>query len=298
MWLLISRRILSILSKKRNPDGDPGAGPLLTLIQFIFIALMAIPDVVCSNVRFTASFLCRIHLVLLFICVRTPSLQPRTFFLKPTVIPLKYYVYQATLFFSMSYLNNVVFSFHVSQPVHVVVRSSNLVITCILGAFLGKSYELFGCSLVTLVPGAAKVLLVVRYSWRAMCCVALVTVGVFVATAAEAVIGEASALRTGGCCGPDANLTSHASPPPSPDAAAAVSAPLPQSHRLIEGTAALTSSIGLCRSSGGGVLASHSSSWSCSSQVCSPLMKTHESAATLAAANVRVWLYVGDVQLA
>jgi hypothetical protein len=113
-------------------------------MQFIFIALMALPDVVCSNVTRNdpACFVYSFHRgsYPLF----GPVSQPRTFFLKPTVIPLKYYLYQAALFFSMSYLNNVVFNFHVSQPVHVVVRSSNLVITCILGGLLGKSYESLG----------------------------------------------------------------------------------------------------------------------------------------------------------
>ena len=38
-------------SKKQNPDGDPGAGPLLTLFQFVFIALATLPDVISTSVR-------------------------------------------------------------------------------------------------------------------------------------------------------------------------------------------------------------------------------------------------------
>ena len=126
-------------SKKRNPDGDPGAGPLLTLLQFVLITLLSLPNVVAWEVRVefrrcgNRAATCRV----IQPCVRAP-VQPRRFFLKKTVIPLKHYVLQAALFFSMSYLNNVAFEYHISQPVHMVVRSSNLVITCLLGLVLGK----------------------------------------------------------------------------------------------------------------------------------------------------------------
>ena len=60
--------------------------------------------------------------------------------MKPRLVPIKFYAIQASMFFAMSYLNNVAFNFHISQPVHVVIRSSNLVVTCILGALLGKKY--------------------------------------------------------------------------------------------------------------------------------------------------------------
>lgn len=33
-------------SKKGNEDGDPGAGPLLTLFQFLFISAVCLRDVV------------------------------------------------------------------------------------------------------------------------------------------------------------------------------------------------------------------------------------------------------------
>ncbi len=84
-------------------------------------------------------------------CVR---LQPRSLFLKPRSIPLKFYMLQTLLFFAMSYLNNVAFDFHISQPVHVIVRSSNLVVTCILGLCLGKRWALStsACTLFSLLP--------------------------------------------------------------------------------------------------------------------------------------------------
>lgn len=43
----------------------------------------------------------------------------------------------------MSFLNNLVFAYNVSQPTHIVFRTSGLLISCIVGAaFFGRSYSL------------------------------------------------------------------------------------------------------------------------------------------------------------
>lgn len=54
------------------------------------------------------------------------------------MIPIQHYATQAALFFAMSFLNNAAFGYAISQPVHMVVRSSNLIVTCLFGYFLGK----------------------------------------------------------------------------------------------------------------------------------------------------------------
>ena len=58
--------------------------------------------------------------------------------LKALVIPLRVYLLQTLLFFCMSVLNNVAFNFRISQPVHVVVRSANLILTYVVGRFAGE----------------------------------------------------------------------------------------------------------------------------------------------------------------
>ena len=59
-------------------------------------------------------------------------------FLK-TVVPLRHYLGMTVLFFSMSYLNNWAFAFNISQPLHMVFRSSSLMVAYVIGAaFLGK----------------------------------------------------------------------------------------------------------------------------------------------------------------
>jgi UDP-xylose/UDP-N-acetylglucosamine transporter B4 len=58
---------------------------------------------------------------------------------KVPIVPLKHYAYQTALFFSMSYLNNFAFKFNISQPLHMVFRSANLVTTFTMGyLFFGR----------------------------------------------------------------------------------------------------------------------------------------------------------------
>jgi hypothetical protein len=66
-----------------------------------------------------------------------PSWVPLTW--KVPIVPLKHYAYQTALFFSMSYLNNFAFKFNISQPLHMVFRSANLVTTFTMGyLFFGR----------------------------------------------------------------------------------------------------------------------------------------------------------------
>jgi hypothetical protein len=58
----------------------------------------------------------------------------------PTTVPLVHYVQMAGLFAVMSLLNNVAFAFNISQPMHMVFRSANLMVTYAFGrAFFGKT---------------------------------------------------------------------------------------------------------------------------------------------------------------
>jgi hypothetical protein len=135
-------------SKKRNQFGDPGGGPLLTLLQFAFIVLCTLPEVLRVEVSAAAAAWWACHSG----CVCAPAdahcspgsaaalraaAQGWRISLKPRAIPFKLHVYQTLLFFAMSYVNNKVFEFRVSQPVHMVFRSSNLVITTLMSTWFG-----------------------------------------------------------------------------------------------------------------------------------------------------------------
>jgi solute carrier family 35 (UDP-xylose/UDP-N-acetylglucosamine transporter), member B4 len=101
-----------IVSPKKNPFADPGAGSLLTLLQFVFIAALTLPSV-CEW--------------------RAGAVLPR---FAPTKVPLRHYGGMTCLFFAMSFLNNAAFAFNISQPLHMVFRSSSLVVTYAVG-YLG-----------------------------------------------------------------------------------------------------------------------------------------------------------------
>eukprot|EP01138_Halocafeteria_seosinensis_P006557 gb/GECG01006703.1/.p1 GENE.gb/GECG01006703.1/~~gb/GECG01006703.1/.p1 ORF type:complete len:436 (+),score=25.59 gb/GECG01006703.1/:1-1308(+) len=72
-----------------------------------------------------------------FIVVMTASsaLQPLYFpqILKPRTIPLKHYALMASIAGLASWLNNISFAYNISQPTHMVFRSSGLVISFIIG---------------------------------------------------------------------------------------------------------------------------------------------------------------------
>jgi UDP-xylose/UDP-N-acetylglucosamine transporter B4 len=89
----------------------------------------------------------------------------------------------AALFAVMSLLNNLAFAFHISQPMHMVFRSANLMVTYAFGrVFFGK-----------------------RYSRDALVTILLLTAGAVCNTIAEATVGDtarkAKAGGGGGCTG-------------------------------------------------------------------------------------------------
>jgi hypothetical protein len=60
---------------------------------------------------------------------------------KPTQVPLHHYVQMAALFAVMSLLNNAAFAFNISQPMHMVFRSANLMVTYAFGrVFFNKRW--------------------------------------------------------------------------------------------------------------------------------------------------------------
>eukprot|EP01127_Copromyxa_protea_P017700 TRINITY_DN5437_c0_g1_i1.p1 TRINITY_DN5437_c0_g1~~TRINITY_DN5437_c0_g1_i1.p1 ORF type:complete len:343 (-),score=46.88 TRINITY_DN5437_c0_g1_i1:92-1096(-) len=99
---------------------DPGCGPALTLCQFSLIVLTLLPN----------------HIT------------------KPRIMPLWFYAVLTVMFFLVSYLNNLAFAFQISQPVHMVARSSSLAVSFFVGvAFFGSQFDskkLFSIILVTL----------------------------------------------------------------------------------------------------------------------------------------------------
>lgn len=172
MWWL---RVARVCSEKKNEDADTGAGPLLTMLQMAFIAVSSLPTVLQKS---TSSGL--------------PVLRERT-------IPFKHYLALTALFCAMATANNLAFNFNISQPTHLVFRSSSLVVSMLIGwAAFKKTYTL-----------------------RQALAVVLITTGVLISTLAEATVGDtakrAAEEAARGTCGCD-GCADAAAPRPGADA--------------------------------------------------------------------------------
>jgi len=88
---------------------------LLTLVQFIFVSLVGLPS------HFDSS--------------RPP------FFLKKNRVPIRRWIVNIVLFFSINALNNHAFSYDISVPVHIILRSGGSITTMIAGSLYGKRYS-------------------------------------------------------------------------------------------------------------------------------------------------------------
>ena len=94
----------------------------------------------------------------------------------------------------MSYLNNAAFAYNISQPTHMLFRSSSLIASLLVGFCLGERY---GAAVDT--PPTSAYPRLCRYSWRKALAVVGITVGVVVATLAEATMGD-TASKAAECC--------------------------------------------------------------------------------------------------
>lgn len=93
---------------------EPASGTLLTFVQFLFVAVTG---------YFSQ-----------FDRTRPP------FFVKPNKVPLKRWLLNILLFFSINVLNNHAFSYDISVPVHIILRSGGSITTMIAGFMYGKRY--------------------------------------------------------------------------------------------------------------------------------------------------------------
>ncbi|EDV92300.1 GH24121 [Drosophila grimshawi] len=100
---------------------DPGAGNLITFLQFLFIAT--------SGLIFTSKFF---------------TVHPN--------IPLRDYVKLVVLFFGANVCNNYAFNFNIPMPLHMIFRSGSLMANMIMGIILlRKRYNLRQYSSVAMI---------------------------------------------------------------------------------------------------------------------------------------------------
>lgn len=99
----------------RAPLTHPGT--LLTFLQFLFIALIG----------YTSHF--------------DLSSGPSRLFLKPNRVPLKRWLVNIALFFTINVLNNHAFSYNISVPIHIILRSGGSITTIAVGYLWGKRFS-------------------------------------------------------------------------------------------------------------------------------------------------------------
>ena len=154
-------------SKKRNPYADKNYGGVLTLLQFLFIALMLLP-------RF----------VKIGGAPGGKAFGPITFLSK---VPLRVYGKMTIVYVVMSTLNNMAFSFNISQPMHMVFRCSSLIVTVLYGTYIEEK----------------------KYSGNELQAVLFITLGAAAATFAESSMGDTAAAAASG--GPSGSFSSSSS---------------------------------------------------------------------------------------
>ncbi|KAF4510434.1 hypothetical protein G6O67_002322 [Ophiocordyceps sinensis] len=94
---------------------EPASGTLLTFVQFLFVAVTGY--------------------VAQFDKARPP------FFVAPAKVPLKRWLVNIVLFFAINVLNNHAFSYNISVPVHIILRSGGSITTMMAGYLFGKRYS-------------------------------------------------------------------------------------------------------------------------------------------------------------
>ncbi|KAK4197034.1 UAA transporter family-domain-containing protein [Triangularia verruculosa] len=94
---------------------EPDSGLLLTFVQFIFVAITSLPSQLDS---------------------KRPPL-----YLKSNRVPIRRWLVNIVLFFAINVLNNHAFSYEISVPVHIILRSGGSITTMLAGSLYGKRYS-------------------------------------------------------------------------------------------------------------------------------------------------------------
>ncbi|KAL1865484.1 AMP deaminase [Diaporthe australafricana] len=94
---------------------EPASGTLLTFVQFLFVAVTGY--------------------ISQFDETRPPL------FIRPNKVPIRRWLINIVLFFSINTLNNHAFSYDISVPVHIILRSGGSITTMIAGSIWGKRYS-------------------------------------------------------------------------------------------------------------------------------------------------------------
>ena len=134
---------------------DPGCGELLTMLQFAFTATMAAPGVLDFNLP----------------CLSSTSSTKSIVSLKRRKYPLSYHILLVALYFTVSIINNMAVNYCISVPLHIIIRSGNILSNVVIGYLVFNSKYSPGQvgSVICLTVGIACCTLATASS-RSRCC--------------------------------------------------------------------------------------------------------------------------------
>lgn len=144
LYLVFGGCCLNVITLESILKIQNKCGRLITLIQFIFIA----SEGLIRNIQF-----------------HNP-IKEKTFpiSLKPRKAPLHKWILMVILFFVSSVLNNLVFEYHISIPIHIIFRSGSIIVNMLMSWLILKR----------------------RYSLQQILAIFIVTVGLIITTLSSA----------------------------------------------------------------------------------------------------------------
>ncbi|KAI9647449.1 golgi uridine diphosphate-N- acetylglucosamine transporter [Ciborinia camelliae] len=104
---------------------EPDSGTLMTFVQFLFVAVTG------------------------YISQFDRSRPP--LFLTPNRVPIRRWMINIVLFFTINVLNNHAFSYNISVPMHIILRSGGSITTLAAGYIWGKRFSRIQVTAVTLL---------------------------------------------------------------------------------------------------------------------------------------------------
>ncbi|KAM3078187.1 golgi uridine diphosphate-N-acetylglucosamine transporter [Clarireedia jacksonii] len=104
---------------------EPDSGTLMTFVQFLFVAVTG------------------------YISQFDRSRPP--LFLQPNRVPIRRWIINIVLFFTINVLNNHAFSYNISVPMHIILRSGGSITTLAAGYIWGKRFSRIQVVAVTLL---------------------------------------------------------------------------------------------------------------------------------------------------
>ena len=116
LFLIFGGCCANVFALEAVIQAAPTSGTLITATQFLLTSLFTLP----SHLQFSRGL--------------------RHLYLRPRAIPIRRWLVYTAFFVTINTLNNAAFSYKISVPLHIILRSAGPVATMVVGYFTGKHY--------------------------------------------------------------------------------------------------------------------------------------------------------------